>query len=83
MEFVRDESSGHKIFSISGRGTDARIEIDAHLADAMPTAQVREAVDMCPVGAIIEKGVGYNDPIGQRTYEIQSIRHRSVQGKPP
>lgn len=83
VELVRDLPTGRKIFAISGRGTEARIEIDAQLADAMPPAQIRQAVDLCPVGAILEKGVGYDDPIGQRTYEIESLRHRMVQEETP
>jgi len=55
-------------FSISGRDADARIEIDAELANKTPPEQVREAVDICPVGTIIEKRVGYDDPIGRRLY---------------
>ena len=68
VEFIRDRETGKKIFSISGRDADARIEIDAELANKTPPAQVREAVDICPVGTIIEKRVGYDDPIGRRLY---------------
>ena len=68
VEFIRDRETGKKIFSISGRDADARIEIDAELANKTPPEQVREAVDICPVGTIIEKRVGYDDPIGRRLY---------------
>ena len=78
VEFIRDRATGKKIFSISGRGEHARIEIDADLANAMPPEQVREAVDICPVGTIIEKQVGYDDPIGQRLYDIESVRDRAL-----
>ena len=80
VEFVRDRAIGKKIFSISGRGTNARIEIDVELANAMPPEQVEEAVAICPVGTIIEKQVGYDDPIGQRLYDIESIRDRVLEG---
>jgi [NiFe] hydrogenase diaphorase moiety small subunit len=79
VEFIRDEATGNKIFNISNRGGQSRIEIDAHLANAMPPEQVREAVEICPVGTIIEKGVGYNDPIGQRKYEVESVRVRALE----
>ena len=42
----------------------------------MPPEQVKEAVDICSVGTIIEKQVGYNDPIGRRHYDVESIRER-------
>ena len=80
VEFVRDEETGKKIFSISGRGADARIEIDAELADQMTPKQVSRAVDICPVGTIIEKTVGFNDPFGRRKFDIKSVRERALEG---
>jgi len=84
VEFVRDRASGRKIFSISGRGGKARIEIDVELANRMPEDQVREAVELCPVGTILQKRVGYDVPVGKRKYELQSLRERTLchsQGK--
>lgn len=81
VEFVRDKATGKKIFSISNRGGESRIEIDADLANAMPPEQVREAVAICPVGTIIEKRVGYDEPIGRRKYEIESVRARALEGR--
>lgn len=80
VEFVRDEETGKKIFSISGRGTNSRIEINAELANKMTAEQVTRAVDLCPVGTIIEKKVGFNDPIGRRKFDIKSIRERALEG---
>lgn len=78
VEFVRDDA-GEKIFSISHRGAESRIEVDAERADAMPDEQVRYAVEICPpVGAILEKGVGYDVPIGRRRYEVRSVRERAL-----
>ena len=79
VEFIRDRTTGKKIFSISGRGTDARIEIDAELANLMPPEQVREAVDICPVGTILEKRQGYDKPIGRRFYDVESVRDRVLE----
>jgi [NiFe] hydrogenase diaphorase moiety small subunit len=33
------------------------------------------------VGTILEKRVGYDDPIGRRKYEIQSVRARALEGE--
>lgn len=79
VEFIRDKETGQKIFSINKRGTDARIDIDVELADKMSPDQVREAAEICPVGCIIEKGLGYNDPIGKRKFEVKSIRQRALE----
>jgi [NiFe] hydrogenase diaphorase moiety small subunit len=78
VEFVRDEA-GQKIFSISHRGAESRIEVDVERANAMPAEQVRYAVEICPVGAILEKGVGFDAPIGRRKYEVRSVRERTLE----
>ncbi len=80
VQFVRDRAGGRRIFSIEGRGAAARIVIDRELADAMPPEQVREAVALCPVGCILEKGVGCDRPIGRRRFEVRSIRQRTLAG---
>jgi [NiFe] hydrogenase diaphorase moiety small subunit len=82
VELVRDAATGRKIFAISGRGETARIEVDVELADAMTSEQVDEAVALCPVGAILHKGVGYDTPIGQRRYEANSLRNRVLGRRP-
>ncbi len=83
VEFVRDHDTGKKIFSISGRGRNARIEIDVELANAMPDAQVKYAVQLCPVGTILEKGVGYDQPVGQRKFDVKPLRERVLSGETP
>ena len=47
----------------------------------MPPEQVKEAVDICPVGTIIEKQVGYDEPIGRRLFDVESIRDRVLEGR--
>lgn len=83
VEFIRDKASDRKIFSISHRGSGARIEIDVELANAMPPEQVKEAVAICPVGTILEKRIGHDVPIGQRKYEVKSLRERALEGGEP
>ncbi len=78
VEHVRDRASGRKIFSISGRGSKSRIEIDVELANRMSPEQVREAVELCPVGTILQKRVGHDVPIGRRKFEVQTLRERTL-----
>jgi len=79
VDMIRDEKSGEKIFSIKGRGTNASIEIDANLANAMTPQQVRYASDLCPVGCIVDKSQGYDMPIGKRKFEVKSIKDRALE----
>lgn len=79
VDMIRDEKTGKKIFSIKGRGTDSRIEVDAELANVMTPLQVSEASDLCPVGCIIDKTQGFDAPIGKRKFEIKSIKDRAFE----
>jgi [NiFe] hydrogenase diaphorase moiety small subunit len=83
VEFVRDRTTGAKIFALTGRGEGARIEMDIELADAMPADQVDEAVDICPVGAILHKEAGYVEPIGRRRYDRVPLRDRVLGRRDP
>lgn len=76
VEYVHDAATGKRIFSMSGRGAEARIEVDVDLADAMTPEEVDRAVSICPVGAILHKGVGYDEPIGTRHYDRVPLRER-------
>lgn len=80
VELVHEPESGRRVFTISHRGPEARIEIDTELADAMTDEQVKEAVAICPVGAILEKEVGHDTPIGNRRFEVRSVRSRALGG---
>lgn len=81
VAFIRDEETGQKIFSIKNRGTGAQIDLDVELANKMTPEQVTEAAEMCPVGCIIEKGLGYDDPMGERKFDVKSIRQRTLEGE--
>lgn len=81
VDFVRDEETGRKIFSIEKRGAKADIVVDVALADRMTDDQAAEVAEMCPVGCIIKKGRGYDDPIGKRKYELKSLRQRVLEGE--
>ena len=78
VQLVHDRTTGANIFALRGRGDRARIEVDTALADAMPEDQIDEAVELCPVGAILRKGVGYDEPIGHRRYERVTLSERTL-----
>ncbi|MEI2776822.1 MAG: 2Fe-2S iron-sulfur cluster-binding protein [Tetrasphaera sp.] len=78
VELICDDATGQRVFSISRRGPQARIEIDTALADAMSEEAVERAGDICPVGSILPKGVGHDTPIGDRRFEVESVRKWSM-----
>ncbi len=65
---------GKNVFQFVGRGPHKRIAVNAEARLADTNADVTDrAVDVCPVGAILKKRVGYAVPIGQREYDHQPI----------
>jgi [NiFe] hydrogenase diaphorase moiety small subunit len=56
------------------RGKQRRIAVnaEARLADTDIDA-TDKAIDVCPVGAILRKRVGYTVPVGERTYDRKPI----------
>ena len=71
---------GKDVFALSGRG------IDSHLVVNSPTGQLKDtsmaatdkAATVCPVGAIIVKGHGFETPIGARQFDKQNIGEWSL-----
>ncbi len=80
VDLVRDDE-GRPVFTLTGRGPDTRVELDHATAAGLSDEQVAAAVDLCPVGAILRKGVGYDDPIGERRFDVASVRERALRGE--
>lgn len=54
----------------SGR---VRINVDRKLAARLSDEEAQKAMDICPVGAILRKEVGFRIPIGRRKYDRRPI----------
>lgn len=69
------QRDGKQLFSISGRGINARLRVNApsgRLGDTDFSSD-DQAADVCPVGAILPKHRGYDTPIGKRLYDREPI----------
>lgn len=68
------ELDGKHVFDFTGRGSHKKITVDAStsLADTNVTAKDK-AMDVCPVGTLMRKRVGYAVPIGKRMYDHEPI----------
>ena len=69
------EVDGKGVFALSGRGICKHLVVNAEsgrLADT-DIATTDKAVEVCPVGAIIRKRVGFAVPIGQRRYDLSPV----------
>ena len=66
---------GKNAFALGGRGLDKHLIVNAEsgrLADT-DVAVGDKAVDVCPVGVILPKRVGFAVPIGRRRYDLSPI----------
>ncbi|MFH2141674.1 MAG: 2Fe-2S iron-sulfur cluster-binding protein [Bacteroidota bacterium] len=72
IRLVKDES-GKSIFAFKNRGAHLEINIDKKLAAKMSDEKAQYAMDNCPVGAILRKEKGYDQPIGTRKYDTKPI----------
>ena len=64
---------GKKVFAAVRRGPHVAIEIDAKLAARLSEEEARRAMELCPVGAILRKEVGFAVPIGRRKFDTKPI----------
>lgn len=78
------EVDGKCVFTLSGRGIDKHLIVNAasgRLADT-DVALTDKAVSVCPVGAILPKRKGFNEPIGQRRYDQSPISAQALTDAP-
>ncbi len=66
-------SDGKHIFGLVNRGGKAIISVDPELAKEMTEEMAEKAMELCPVGAILKKEVGFAVPIGMRKYDGKPI----------
>jgi [NiFe] hydrogenase diaphorase moiety small subunit len=64
---------GRKVFASRGRTRHVTIELDRDLAGRLSDEEARRAMDICPVGAILRKEVGFAVPIGKRKFDKRPI----------
>ena len=72
------------VFALSGRGLGKHLIVNAEsgrLADT-DIAATDKAVDVCPVGVIIRKRVGFAIPIGQRRYDARPVSAQALEDAP-
>jgi [NiFe] hydrogenase diaphorase moiety small subunit len=76
---VRTED-GKKIFALFGRAGRRKIGVDPKLAAGLTEDVARKAMDICPVGSILKKEVGFAVPIGKRKFDKRPIGGDVEQG---
>lgn len=69
---IKDDQ-GRSIFALKNRGHHVQINIDEELAAGLTDEKAMEAMNNCPVGAILKKEKGYDQPIGTRKFDKTPI----------
>ncbi len=72
------------VFALSGRGLTKHLIVNAEsgrLADTA-IATTDKAVDVCPVGVILRKRVGFATPIGRRRFDLRPISAQALEDAP-
>ncbi|MBC7348771.1 MAG: (2Fe-2S)-binding protein [Candidatus Aminicenantes bacterium] len=64
---------GKKIFAMKNRSGRVRINVDRKLAAKLSEEEAQKAMEICPVGAILKKEVGFRIPIGKRKFDHRPI----------
>jgi [NiFe] hydrogenase diaphorase moiety small subunit len=72
MRAIKDEQ-GRSYFAYKDRGHKSEVVVDGEMASKMTDEIAQKAMDICPVGSILKKEVGYAVPIGKRKYDTNPI----------
>ena len=78
------EVDGKGVFALSGRGITKHLIVNSEsgrLADT-DIALTDKAMDVCPVGVILKKHVGFAQPIGRRRFDAQPISMQALRDAP-
>ena len=66
-------AAGQALFAFGKRGDKVVINIDPETSRDISDELAQQAMDMCPVGAILRKEKGFDVPIGKRKFDRQPI----------
>jgi [NiFe] hydrogenase diaphorase moiety small subunit len=79
------EVDGKHVFALAGRGMGKHLIVNAESGRLVDTdvAVGDKAVDVCPVGVILRKRVGFAVPIGRRRYDLAPVSEQAKADAPP
>ncbi len=78
------EVDGKGVFALSGRGIGKHLVVNSEsgrLADT-DVAVTDKAVEVCPVGVILRKRVGFAAPIGERRFDAEPLSAQALRDAP-
>ncbi|MGB5624390.1 MAG: 2Fe-2S iron-sulfur cluster-binding protein [Woeseiaceae bacterium] len=84
MRCVREvfTDDGRAVFSFRFRGNETRVGIDYEEASKLTDEQVRDAMHLCPTGAIMVRGEAHARPFGDRQFDMRSMQKNYTAQEP-
>jgi [NiFe] hydrogenase diaphorase moiety small subunit len=78
------EVDGKGVFALSGRGITKHLVVNSASGELVDTdiALDDKAMDVCPVGVILRKRVGFAVPIGERRFDRRPISAQALEDAP-
>jgi [NiFe] hydrogenase diaphorase moiety small subunit len=78
------EVDGKGVFALSGRGIDKHLVVNSESGELADTdiELTDKAMEVCPVGVILRKRVGFAIPIGARRYDRRPISAQALDDAP-
>lgn len=78
------EVDGKNVFALAGRGHSKHLIVNAEsgLLKDTDIALTDKAIEVCPVGVILKKRVGFAQPIGERRYDQRPISAQALDDAP-
>ena len=72
VEITSEE--GERVFTYINRGNETVVGIDYEQEAKLSDAEILHAMNICPVGAILVRGVSVSEPFGARKFDQQSVQ---------
>ncbi|MDH3321492.1 MAG: 2Fe-2S iron-sulfur cluster-binding protein [Flavobacteriaceae bacterium] len=63
-------ADGKDVFSFVNRGVKTRVHIDYEQEEKLNQNDAIHAMNLCPVGAVLVKGMIFEEPFGERKYDL-------------
>jgi [NiFe] hydrogenase diaphorase moiety small subunit len=78
------EVDGKSVFALSGRGIDKHLVVNSESGELADTniALDDKAMEVCPVGVILKKRVGFAVPLGERRFDRAPISAQALADAP-
>ena len=73
---------GKRVFNYLNRGNETYVGVDYEQEAKLSEEEAINAMNICPTGAIIVRGVSLTQPFGDRKYDLESVQEKYNEIKP-